>query len=168
MKKVRNLTMLFVALSLCSCSTDEVSATNIDKNVDNTKNANSNDEDSEIDVDVDLTELSGVMVYTKVYDMVYSPEENLGKIVKAKGFYTSTADPSTLAEYHFVVIPDATACCETGLEIRWQGERVYPDDYPQDQQEIEVIGEFSSYNEGEYTFYCLELLDFNIIEESEE
>ena len=35
--------------------------------------------------DVDLTELSASMVYAEVYDMVYNPDDYVGKTVRAKG-----------------------------------------------------------------------------------
>ena len=43
-----------------------------------------------------------------------------------------------------VVISDATACCQQGLEFKWQGEHAYPADYPPEGAEIEVTGTFKT------------------------
>jgi hypothetical protein len=42
-----------------------------------------------------------------------------------------------------------------GLEILWQGEHTYPNDYPEMYAEIEVAGIFESYEELGQTYYHL-------------
>jgi len=53
------------------------------------------------------------------------------------------------------VIADATACCQQGLEFIWNGAHAYPDDYPEQESEIEITGVFQSYQEGSSTYYYL-------------
>lgn len=106
-------------------------------------------------VDVDLTALSSTMVYAEVYNMMTNPDSYMGKIIKMSGQYTSSYLEDTKKTYFFVVISDATACCQQGIEFIWNGEHSYPEDYPKDESNIEVTGVFGSYQEQEQTYYYL-------------
>ncbi len=109
--------------------------------------------DSEDSVDVDLTALSSTMVYSEVYNMMTSPEEYIGKRVKVKGPFAFYYDEAADNYYFACIIRDATACCAQGLEFILTDDYVYPDDYPEVDEEICVIGVFDTYQEGDYT-YC--------------
>ncbi|NCC19739.1 hypothetical protein EOM33_01630 [Candidatus Saccharibacteria bacterium] len=104
-------------------------------------------------VDVDLTALSSTMVYGEVFNMMMEPDSYIGKTIKMRGLYYINYYELTAKYYHFVVIQDATACCAQGLEFIWIGEHVYPDDYPEDETEIEVIGVWESYEEEGQTWF---------------
>ena len=104
-------------------------------------------------VDVDLTALSSTMVYSEVHHMLVSPEEYLGKTVKMGGTFSLYQDQETDKIYFACLIADATACCSQGLEFVLNDEYSYPADYPEVGGEICVVGEFSTYQEGEYS-YC--------------
>ncbi|MEA4934097.1 MAG: hypothetical protein VB071_11060 [Lawsonibacter sp.] len=106
-------------------------------------------------VDVDLTALSSTMVYAEVYNMMTNPDAYMGKTIKMSGQYTSTYLEDTKKNYFFVVISDATACCQQGIEFIWNGEHSYPKDYPEDESNIEVTGVFGSYQEKDQTYYYL-------------
>ncbi|MBQ3284717.1 MAG: hypothetical protein IJH40_03660 [Ruminococcus sp.] len=111
------------------------------KTADTKSNAPSSD-----GVDVDLTAMSSTMVYSEVLNMQQHPENYLGKIVKMKGaFNVSEVDDN---RYFACLIADATACCSTGIEFVWAGDHDYPDDYPEANTEITVIGTFNTYMEG--------------------
>ena len=71
------------------------------------------------------------------------------------GNYYSTYLEDTKNTYYFVVISDATACCQQGIEFIWSGEHSDPEDYPEEGAEIEVTGVFGSYQEQDQTYYCL-------------
>lgn len=116
------------------------------------ENTGSSDDPS---VDIDLTKLSSTMVFSEVYNMMVSPEQYMGKMVKAEGSFQVYQDPDTKKNYYAVVIADATACCQQGLEFIWNGEHAYPDDYPEQESEIEITGVFQSYQEGSSTYYYL-------------
>lgn len=104
-------------------------------------------------VDVDLTLLSSTMVYSEVYNMMVSPEGYIGKTVKMKGPFAHYHDEATDNHYFACIIKDATACCAQGIEFVLTDDYVYPDDYPQVDEEICVVGVFTMYQEGNYT-YC--------------
>ncbi len=102
---------------------------------------------------VDLTALSSTMVYSEVYNMMYYPENYVGKTVKMSGVYAVYHDESTDKCYHACIISDATACCSQGIEFELTENHTYPDDYPEEGGQICVTGTFDTYQEGEYT-YC--------------
>ena len=104
-------------------------------------------------IDVDLTVLSSTMVYSEVYNMMYHPEQYIGKTVKMKGMFTMFHDDVTNKNYFGCIVKDATACCAQGIEFELTGDYVYPDDYPAEGNDICVIGTFETYKEGENT-YC--------------
>jgi hypothetical protein len=106
-------------------------------------------------IDVDLTTLSSTMVYAEVYNMMTVPNEYMGKTIKMGGQYYANYYEETGLYYHCVIIADATACCQQGLEFKWNGDHTYPDDYPADNSEIEVVGVFGSYDELGQTYYYL-------------
>ena len=101
--------------------------------------------------DVDLTVMSATMVYSEVYNMMYYPETYVGKVIKIKGQYAI----SEMGEmrYDLCIIKDATACCAQGMEFLLTDAYVYPKDYPEVGDEIELVGTFDTYYEGEY-LYC--------------
>ena len=120
---------------------------------DGTENENTGMQDGTDGVDVDLTVLSSTMVYSEVYNMMYYPENYIGKTVKMKGMYAGYHDESTDKYYHACIIQDATACCAQGIEFEPTDDYRYPDDYPAEWQEVCVTGVFDTYKEGE-NIYC--------------
>lgn len=104
-------------------------------------------------VDVDLTVLNGNMIYSQVFQMMYSPEDFVGKVVRMKGNLSYFQDPNTGREYFACLIKDAAACCAQGIEFELAGDYVYPDDYPELGAELIVEGVFDTYVEGK-AVYC--------------
>ncbi len=105
-------------------------------------------------IDVDLTKLSSNMVYAEVYNMMTSPEDYVGKTIKMEGTYYASYWEGTGKYYHCVLISDAAACCQNGIEFVWDDDtHVYPDEYPPDNTVIELTGVFELYEEEGQT-YC--------------
>ncbi len=100
-------------------------------------------------VDVDLTMLSSTMVYSEVYNMMYTPEDYIGKVVKMNGQYSYYNDEASGMEYYACIIQDATACCAQGIEFVPDN----PEACPEEGGEVTVVGVFDTYMEGEY-MYC--------------
>lgn len=117
------------------------------------------DESAAAEAELDLTQLSSTMVYSEVFNMMNTPKDYIGKIVKMRGQFGITQyvnedgqlDPDRV--YYTCVIADATACCQQGLEFVLDGDAVYPQDYPELGTEITVVGEFQTYDEDGY-LYC--------------
>ena len=118
------------------------------------------------DIDIDLVDLNSNMVYAQVFQMTGSPEEFVGKTVRAKGTFAHTTDESTGQDYFAVFIADAAACCQQGLEFRRDGEFSYPDDYPEEGDEIIVTGTFNSYKEGLFTYCELKDATMEVVEQT--
>lgn len=148
MKKIIAIMLVLVlALSFVACS----------KNSDKNENTNSNtttkttETTTEVkSVDLDLTELSSTLIYSEVYNMLITPDDYKGKIVKMKGQFNQYTDEQTGKTYNAVIIPDATACCQQGLEFELSDKT-----NPNFEQgaEITVVGTFDTYSEGEL-LYC--------------
>jgi hypothetical protein len=112
--------------------------------------------------DIDLTKLSSTMVFSEVYNMMISPEEYMGKTIKAEGIFQVYQD-SNNNNFYALVIADATACCQQGLELIWDGDPAYPDDYPVENSEIEITGVYQSYIEEGNTYYYVQVNDVKAV-----
>ncbi len=104
-------------------------------------------------VDIDLTVLSSVMVYSQVYSLITDSDRYLGKTVKMSGMYACTDMTQSTEFYCACIIQDATQCCSQGIEFVLDDSYSFPDDYPEYGDDITVIGEFDTYEDGGYT-YC--------------
>lgn len=113
------------------------------------------DELTEDTADVDLTELSSTMVYSEVYNMMSDPENYRGKTIRVSGTFGAFYDSEIEQSYYAVLVADATACCQQGIEFVLNGEHTWPDDYPELDEPIEIYGVFGSYSVGENTYYCI-------------
>ncbi len=96
---------------------------------------------------IDLTEMSGTMVYSQVYNMVYYPERFTGTKVKMQGTFSDYLDLASGKRYYGCIIQDATACCAQGIEFNPTDDFTYPDDFPADGDIVTVEGEFDTYIE---------------------
>lgn len=124
-------------------------------------------EQSSSKIDYDLTKMNSDMIYATVYQMMIDPDSYIGKTVKMKGLYYASYNELNDKYYHFVVVADAAACCSQGIEFVWdRGQHIYPDEYPLDETEVEVVGTFEGYQEeGEdNTYYRLRNSTFHIVE----
>lgn len=116
-------------------------------------------------VDVDLTVLSANMVYAEVYNMMMDPDSYLGMTIKVSGPYYPLYYDGTGNYYHYVMIEDALSCCQNGMEFIWdEGSHTYPDEYPKEDDIVEIVGEFKSYKEEGYIYYYLDIEEYSILE----
>lgn len=107
-------------------------------------------------VDLDLTKMSATMIYSTIFDMLIMPEDYVDKNIKVKGWFETYTDPQTGEMYYAVVVPDATACCQQGLEFVWKGNHAYPDDFPKPGQNITVTGIYKMIENDGVTYTYLE------------
>lgn len=89
-------------------------------------------------IDYDLTNMSSTMIYAEVFNMLIGPEKYENKRVKMKGFFTIYNEGSK-DEVYSVIVPDATACCQQGIEFFYD----FKDNKPVANSEITVTGIFN-------------------------
>lgn len=113
-------------------------------------------EEKKSNVDYDLTQMNSDMVYAMVYQMMAVPEQYVGKTFRMDGIFYSSYYDTTNQDYFYCVIQDALACCTQGIEFVWDdGSHIYPDEYPEEAEEIIVEGTFETYTEeGDENLYC--------------
>lgn len=150
MKKF-TLSLLIIAMviSLVGCSKNDNNQTNTT----NLPTESISNDNTTNDIDIDLTVMSSTMVYSEVYNIVTTPDDYIGKTIKMKGNFSTYYDEATGNRYFACLIADATACCSQGIEFTLNDSYTYPDDYPEENAEITVIGTFGIYYEGD-DYYC--------------
>ena len=77
------------------------------------------------------------MIYAQVFNLMLSPEEYEGKVFKMKGSCLNVHDIDGNPSYA-VVIKDAQACCQQGLEFKYD----FGNDLPKDGDELLVTGTY--------------------------
>lgn len=159
MKKIIAIILaLVLTLSFAACSK------NSDKNENSNSKATTKITESTSaetkSVDLDLTQLSSTLVYSEVYNMLITPDDYKGKIIKMKGQFNQYTDEETGKIHNAVIIPDTTACCQQGLEFELS-DKTNPN-FEQD-TEITVVGTFDTYSDGKF-LYC-HLKNAKIIDE---
>lgn len=103
-------------------------------------------------IDIDLSILPDVMASSEIYNMIYEPEDYIGKTVKMRGQFASYYQEDT-DQYWFTCNRFDGCCSWVGLEFVLTDDYSYPDDYPDEEDTITVIGIFDTCQEGETT-YC--------------
>ncbi len=102
-------------------------------------------------MDYDLSALSRTMMYSQVYDMIYNPDQYIGKTVRIFGPFNQYTDEATGEIHYACLIEDATACCTQGIEFEPADKHtVMP---PQDSMVL-VSGTFDTYMNGPF-LYCV-------------
>ena len=96
------------------------------------------------------------MVYSEVYNMMMTPENYIGKVVRMNGlcstFESVAVDGQESRVYYTCIIFDATACCSQGIEFVLAGD-AGAEAYPPVDTEITVTGTFQTYDENGM-LYC--------------
>ena len=110
-------------------------------------------------INLDLTKMSATMIYSTIFDMLIMPEDYIEKTIKLSGWFETYTDPQSGEMYYAVVVPDATACCQQGLEFVWPGDHKYPEDFPEIKQDITVIGIYKLIENDGITYNYLEVIN---------
>ena len=104
---------------------------------------------------IDLTVLSGDALHDIMDEIMLNPEAHLGEVIRVRGLYQPVFWDVTGQYYHYILIDDPDTCCVMSFEFILSGNPTFPDDFPAEDAEIEIIGVFSSYEELERTFFYL-------------
>ena len=97
-----------------------------------------------VKVDYDLSNMNFTMISSFFFQMLIEPETYENKTFKIKGKFQSfenEEDPTALP-YFSVIMNDVTMCCQEGIDFQWQGDHNWPADYPEQDQEITIIGKY--------------------------
>jgi len=95
-------------------------------------------------VDFDISVMNANMVYAQVFDMMMQPEVYKDKIIRISGDYYRLPDNKGNMT-NAVIIRDALACCQQGMEFKWDfGETV-----PERETHITVTGPFKITTDSE-------------------
>lgn len=151
------LSILTILILVTGCAQTGNSQTGNSENgesaFETSKSENADDSDRRGDgdgtIDLDLTKLSGTMVYGEVFQLLVEPQAYVGKTIKVRGTYRVDNTSRENTSYHFIMIQDAAACCQNGLEFM-------ANEYPEDSAEIEIVGTYSTYEEEGNTYYFID------------
>lgn len=102
------------------------------------KNVDSLDYTEKEKVDFDLSKMKPNMVYAQVFDMLVSPETYENKIIRMKGNFEIYEGSEIMGKSYAVIIYDALACCQQGIEFRYD----FGDNLPEKGSEMTVTGKF--------------------------
>lgn len=115
------------------------------------KSSKSKSKASSNKIDVDLNNLNANVVYAQVFQMMTEPDKFIGKRIRMSGQFNVYAaqegNPSGVTEYYAIIIADAQACCQQGIEFVWPG-HTYPDGFPEVKSNASVTGIFEVYEEN--------------------
>lgn len=89
-------------------------------------------------VDFDLSEMNSNMVYSQVFNMMIEPEIYEKKTIRMKGNFAVYPNSPTAngGTSYAVIISDALACCQQGIEFKWD----FGDKLPKEGDIITVTG----------------------------
>ncbi len=132
MRIIKFLLLIFFSLVLFGCS-------KVQKNGDSLKLAEkSSDSVKKEKVDFDLSTMKPNMVYAQVFDMLVSPETYENKVIRMRGNFEIFEGSEIMGKSYAVIIYDALACCQQGIEFRYD----FGDNLPEKGSEITVTGKF--------------------------
>lgn len=120
--------LLALALTFASCTKNSIQP----------KNQEQSEKNAGFSVDFDLTKMNANMVYAQVFNLMLEPQKFGGKTFKIKGNFIKVNGPDGQPSYA-VIIKDALACCQQGLEFKYD----FAGKEPVVDQEITVIGKYT-------------------------
>ncbi len=128
--------------ALCSCGDKKKSDDSNSKT--NSQESKKSPADKEV---LDLTKMSSTAIYSEVYNMMVTPEDFEGREIKVSGFFGTGKVEGKDKVYFYCVVPDATECCQQGLEFIRKDSNNFPEDFPPEGTRITINGYFETYQE---------------------
>ncbi len=139
------ISIIFASILLTSCSGNNPLSS--EETILNKKSSSSSA------YDIDLVGLSSTMLVSQINDMVFDADKYVDKTVRITGNFYIYVDELTGNKYYSCLLPDPTGCCLQGFEFQLKDTSIITDDYPTHLANIEVVGVYATYDEGEIT-YC--------------
>ena len=140
----RNDALLFLLIILLFSSCTKSKQKQQERQISTTDTNTKTEQISTQNIDYDLSNMNFTMISSFFFQMLIEPETYENKTFKIKGKFQSfenEEDPAALP-YFSVIMNDVTMCCQEGIDFQWQGEHNWPADYPQQDQEITIIGKY--------------------------
>lgn len=132
-------------------SKKEVNKKEVSDDAEKSKSSKSKSKTKGNKIDVDLNNLNANVVYSQVFLMMTEPDKFIGKRIRMSGQFNVYAaeegNPSGVTEYYAIIIADAQACCQQGIEFVWPG-HTYPEGFPEVKSNASVTGIFEVYEEN--------------------
>ena len=124
MKKI--FVVLMIVLLLVGCNKKEEATVDLKKendeqiisDVDYQSKIEEDVVEEEVDdgeIDIDLSELTSIMAYCEVCNIISDLDSNKGKRIKIRGLLEYYENPETKEKIFGCTVMDATACCSLGL-----------------------------------------------------
>lgn len=163
MKKICSAIVLLLCIMLSGCSVHS-SSNSIESNPvelsanDSAQRISNQPEDSVLPV-IDLTKMSANMVYAYLDSIFISPEEHIGNCFRIAGVYDKSTWGDLETQFHYIIVADAMACCQLGLEFILTDQNV---SYPNSGDRIEISGILTSYEEEDNLFLRIDADELRI------
>lgn len=117
-------------------------------------------------IDYDFTKMNFNIATAQIFDMTVDPDKYLGKTVRFRGQFMSIEEEGYSTRFFSVLQYDATACCQTGFMFFLPADKKYPDDYPAEMSEIEVVGTLTADKVDDMDITYLSCENFTVIDEA--
>lgn len=157
MKKI--FVVLMIVLLLVGCNkkdetikeikNDNEEQASVEENNINCQNEVTDIIEEEIDdgeIDIDLSELTSIMAYCEVCNIISDLDNNKGKRIKIRGLLEYYEDPETKEKIFGCTVMDATACCSLGLMFI----PIDEDNLPEKYSIVNVTGVLEVYEKDGY------------------
>lgn len=100
--------------------------------------------------DLDVSKMNYDMLSSLTFDILTTPEKYVDKTIKTSGkFYTSIHEN---IRYYSVLVWDSTGCCPAGFDFIPPANMKFPEDFPENDEEITVTGTFKYMKLNEEVF----------------
>ena len=142
MKKLIFAFLIFGIFASCKEKSQVQAELEIPENADSTKAnpvSQSVAPDSE-KIDCDLSQMNSNMVYAEVFNMMTEPDFYDGKIVRMRGNFAIYDNEMTGKKSYAVIISDALACCQTGIEFQYD----FQGNEPKSGEVVTVTGSYEA------------------------
>ena len=155
MKKI--FVVLMIVLLLVGCNKKEEATVDLKKendeqiisDVDYQSKIDEDVVEEEVDdgeIDIDLSELTSIMAYCEVCNIISDLDNNKGKRIKIRGLLEYYEDPETKEKIFGCTVMDATACCSLGLMFI----PIDEDNLPEKYSIVNVTGVLEVYEKDGY------------------
>ena len=155
MKKI--FVVLMIVLLLVGCNKKEEATVDLKKendeqiisDVDYQSKIEEDVVEEEVDdgeIDIDLSELTSIMAYCEVCNIISDLDNNKGKRIKIRGLLEYYEDPETKEKIFGCTVMDATACCSLGLMFI----PIDEDNLPEKYSIVNVTGVLKVYEKDGY------------------